>query len=104
MSATALREEVASFVASHPDALLSGTPVREWVEWDCNLSTSAYAARMRGSGQWGGAIEIAITAMLKRVEVRVYEPAADRAFRLISAFGAAELRWSSPPSSSPLAS
>lgn len=89
-SAAALREEVSAFISSQADALLSGTPVHQWVTWDSNLTPEAYADRMRDPKKWGGAIEIAITAMLKKVQVRVYEPAEGQAgrFQRISVFGA----------------
>ena len=62
------------------------------------MTPAAYASRMRSRGQWGGAIEIALTCRLKRVDVHVYEPAAghdagggssgDLKFRRISVFEA----------------
>ena len=42
---------------------------------------------MRGAGQWGGAIEIAIFAHTNRVGVCVYEPNPGGGHRRISTFG-----------------
>ena len=55
-----LRHAVADFIESQPDALISGEPLRAWVKWESRLPPATYAARMRGAGCWGGAIEIAV--------------------------------------------
>jgi len=87
-SAGELREQCASFVVAEPDTLIAGSPVRDWLQWESGLAPAAYASRMRSQGQWGGAIEIAITCHLKQAEVRVYEAEADGGrFRCISRFG-----------------
>lgn len=41
--------------------------------WDSGLSVEAYAARMRRQGEWGGALEMAVFAKLKNVNVHVFE-------------------------------
>ena len=83
--------QVADYIEAQPGALLSGTPLRDWVRWDSDMALTAYAARMRTAGQWGGAIEISLCARLSGVDVHVYEPAggASKAqFRRISTFSA----------------
>ena len=89
-SAGKLRGQLASFVEESPAAEIAGTPVKDWVNWDCGLTPSAYAKRMRGSGQWGGAIELAIFSHTNRVAVCVYEPNPGGGYRRISVFGSAD--------------
>jgi len=88
-SAAKLRGQLASFVEESPAAEIAGTPVKDWVHWDCGLTPAAYAKRMRGSGQWGGAIELAIFSHTNRVAVCVYEPNPGGGYRRISVFGSA---------------
>ena len=84
--ATSLRNRVASFVESSPDTKIVGTPIRDWVRWESGLNPAAYARRMQTPGQWGGAIEIALTSHLERVRIYVYEPACDGGFLRVAAF------------------
>ena len=58
-----------SFVEESPDAEIAGTPLRDWVLWECGLAPSQYARRMRGAGQWGGAIELAIFSHAHKVAI-----------------------------------
>ena len=50
------------------------------------MEIGPYVTEMRRAGRWGGAIEIAVCAHLKKVRIDVYEPAADR-FKFIAGFG-----------------
>jgi len=86
-SAAQLREQLASFVEESPDAEIAGTPLRDWVLWECGLAPSQYARRMRGAGQWGGAIELAIFSHAHKAAVCVYEPDPAGGHRRISVFG-----------------
>ena len=52
---------------------------------ESGLSPKAYADRMRSDGQWGGAIEMALCAVMKRVHIHVYEKHT-RGFLRISSF------------------
>lgn len=76
-----------SFVEESPDAEIAGTPLRDWVLWECGLAPSQYARRMRGAGQWGGAIELAIFSHAHKAAVCVYEPDPGGGHRRISVFG-----------------
>ena len=86
--ATRLRLSIADFVESQPSTSIAGEPLSEWVKWESGLTPSAYAARMRSPGNWGGAIEIAVFARLFGVSVFVYEPMPEDpgAFRRVAAF------------------
>jgi hypothetical protein len=86
MDPARLRADIATFVASHPDVPISGTPIRDWVLWDSGLDVAAYAARMKTGNHWGGAIELAVCARVKDVCIDVYESGDDRVFRCISSF------------------
>lgn len=85
-SASALRREISDYIARNPHIEVADTPLKDWVLWDSGASTSAYARRMSGGG-WGGAIEMAACALLKRCCVHVYERAGHSRFKRISQFG-----------------
>jgi len=87
-SAGSLRREVCAFIERNGDLEISGTPLHQWVKWDSNSSVGAYARRMAGSGCWGGGIELACVAKLKKVDVSVYEPSrgSSSTFRRIGQF------------------
>ena len=65
--------------------------------WDSGLSVEAYAARMRRSGEWGGALEMAVFAQLKRTNVHVFERAGV-GYSRISCFQAPRPRGGEEPS------
>ena len=85
-SAKRLRAELEDFIAAHPNEDLNGTPICDWVLWDSQLSAKDYAAKMRDSSDWGGAIEIAVCARIKGVQIDVFERGSQGAFRRISSF------------------
>eukprot|EP00928_Gymnodinium_smaydae_P070101 TRINITY_DN54038_c0_g1_i1.p1 TRINITY_DN54038_c0_g1~~TRINITY_DN54038_c0_g1_i1.p1 ORF type:complete len:385 (+),score=32.02 TRINITY_DN54038_c0_g1_i1:91-1245(+) len=86
LSAMELRGQLARFIASNPQLTISGDTLEEWVRWDSNSSVSDYARRMSATS-WGGALEMAACARLKKVNVHVYERDV-RGFRRISCFSA----------------
>ncbi len=51
------------------------------------MAPAAYARKMRTGSDWGGAIEIAVCASLKGVNVPVSEAEGPRSYRRISQFG-----------------
>ena len=85
-SATQLRAEVADFIAGNPNAEVAGNPLKDWVLWDSGMDVKAYASTMRTGARWGGAVEIAICAQIKRVAVHIYEQGGG-GFARISTFG-----------------
>ena len=86
--AAVLRAEIADFVLANPELDIADTPLREWVLWDSQLTVCEYAERMRTGSRWGGAIEMAVCAKLKKAHVHVYEAAASESgcFKRISCF------------------
>ena len=86
-TAPALRRQVADFVEANAELEIADSPLKDWVQWDAELSVSAYCTRMRTGSAWGGGIEMAAAAHLKGVDVLVYET--DRAtggYRRIGTF------------------
>jgi len=80
-----LRREIARFIEENPHLEISGDTLEEWIRWDANTSSTAYARRMAAGG-WGGGIEMAACSRLKNVSVHVYEPLRTGGFRRISCF------------------
>lgn len=83
-SAARLRRELADWVEEHPDELIADTPVRDWVKWDTDGSSVRSYARRMAVGGWGGGIEMAACARLKRVNVHGEPPPAVRRTPVIS--------------------
>ena len=84
--ATKLRAEVADYIAGNPEAMISDNPLKDWVLWDSGTDVKSYAKTMRTGSRWGGAVEIAVCALLKHVAVHVYEKGS-KGFVHISTFG-----------------
>ena len=53
--------------------MIAGDPLKDWVEWDTNLTVPKYAARVAKPSFWGGGIEMAATSHLFNANVHVYE-------------------------------
>ena len=85
-TASALRRELAAYVLKNADLKISETPMRDWVKWDSGSTVQTYSRRMAVGG-WGGGIEMAACARLKKVNVHVYERAGG-GFKRISLFDA----------------
>lgn len=71
-SAGQLRRELMQFIEANPHLEVAGDTLEEWVRWDSNSSVPSYTRRM-ACGGWGGGIEMAACALLKKVNVHVYE-------------------------------
>ena len=82
-----LRTAILDFMVQHPEELVAGAKISDWVMWDSNTSVSAYVASMRSTSAWGGAIEIAVCSMVRRCTVHVYEGAGGNKHRRIPSFG-----------------
>jgi len=80
-----LRQEIADFIEASPGEVVAGQPIKEWVLWESGDNPGGYARRMRAGGEWGGAIEMAVCSHMRRVDIHVYERAADQ-FHRICAF------------------
>ena len=84
--ASALRAEIADYIAEHPHQEVAGNPISDWVLWDSGEDPKAYALSMREGSRWGGAMEIALCAKLHNVSVEIFERRSDH-FARIASFG-----------------
>lgn len=84
-----LRRELANFIQRNPKLEIAGDTLEEWVSWDSNTSVASYAQRMASGRAWGGGIEIAACAMLKKTNIHVYERKAGE-IRRISCFDSSQ--------------
>jgi hypothetical protein len=80
-----LRRKIAKFIECNSQLEIAGDTLEEWIRWDQNTSSVAYARRMAHSG-WGGGIEMAAFSHLHKVNVHVYEHQRTGQFRRISCF------------------
>merc|ERR1712181_184880 len=71
-NASKLRAEIADYIAANPNSTVADNPIKDWVLWDTG-------------SQWGGAVELAVCAKVKRMHVHVYERG-QGGFRRISSF------------------
>jgi len=86
-NAHALRQEVAAFLENNASTEISGTPLSEWVRWDTGTSISAYVRRIARGGIWGSGIELAAFALMRDVNVYVFEATREQGqFKCISFF------------------
>lgn len=71
-TATTARAEICAFMERNTDMNISGTPLAMWVQLSAGTAVGPYAKRMAKSGTWGGDLEIAVFAQMKKVNVHVY--------------------------------
>ena len=84
-SGHSLRREICKYIESHPDEIIAGNPLKEWIKWDSNCDVRSYSRRM-SDGAWGGGIEMAIFTKIKNVNLHVYERNMISCLKRISAF------------------
>jgi len=83
--AETLRRDLACFIQNNPKLEIAGDTIEEWVNWDANTNVRSYASRMMAGRAWGGGIELAACAQLKKTNIHVYERKAGE-IRRISCF------------------
>ena len=86
MTARILRKEIEDYICAHPDEDLHESAIKEWVQWDSGNTVTTYTEMMLNSNKWGGAIEIAVCAHMKGVQIDVYERNSNGLFKRISSF------------------
>merc|ERR1711924_416011 len=89
---TKLRADIADYIAANPDVEVASNPIKDWVLWDAGTDVASYAKTMRTGSRWGGAIEIAVCASLKRVSVHIYEKVSGGFARISTFEGGAEAK------------
>ena len=72
-TAHTLRMQVLDFIEANPELALVDAPLKDWVLWETGAPLEDYCRRMRRSGEWGGAIEMAAFCQLKKAHVYVYQ-------------------------------
>jgi hypothetical protein len=70
-----LRKLVSDFIKKFPDFKLHDQSIRDWIQWDLELTPEEYSKRLE-NGQWGGALETTILSSFLRVPIFIYEPKA----------------------------
>ena len=79
-----LRSEICEYIRTNPKCKISDTELNEWIKWDSKISCNDYARKM-SSGTWGGGIEMAVTSILFKCNIHVYERCFE-GYKRISAF------------------
>ena len=75
-----------SFIENKSHTSFNGTALSEWLAGDSGLTSQAYARKHRRRGAWGGGIEMAVCAHVKKRKIRVWERCAG-GHRLLASFG-----------------
>jgi hypothetical protein len=86
--AEALRAVAADAVDANADVEFNGASLRQWIEWETDLTPEQYAARMK-VGKWGGQIELCLLARGLDTPIEVYNQ--------LPARGTYELQHTFPP-------
>mmetsp|Transcript_143254 Transcript_143254/g.445282 ORF Transcript_143254/g.445282 Transcript_143254/m.445282 type:complete len:371 (-) Transcript_143254:287-1399(-) len=84
-SGSMLRKQIVAFIVAHPSLKIANTTIREWIRMTSGKSPEAYTKEMTYRGTWGGALELAVAARIKGVNIDVYERFEGR-FRCITTF------------------
>lgn len=74
-TADKLREHVASFIETYPDAPLDGTDnmtARRAIELDTGMTPEQYARLLRNPTKWGGNPELLVLSHLFRIKIFLY--------------------------------
>ena len=71
-SGPSLRREICNYIASHPDEIITGNPLKELTKRNSNYDVRSYSGMMSG-GDWSCAIVMAIFTKIKNVNLHVYE-------------------------------
>ncbi len=77
-----LRRMLASYVGAHPDLLISGVRLQDWVRWELNMSLQDYVRALR-QGQWGGAVDMAVFNSITGSAISVWVRDGDRYRRIV---------------------
>ena len=68
-----LKSLVISIIEHSSHLLLHEQSIKNWIEWDLQISPGEYADKLR-LGLWGGSIETTLLASLINIPILVYEP------------------------------
>lgn len=85
-SATKLRQDICDFIEQHPDSILGGKSLRDWVLWESGQSYLEYVSSMRTLSEWGGPLEIAVCSHMMKATIHVYQEVPEGGFQRLVAF------------------
>lgn len=83
--AEALRAQIVACIGEKPSLQIAKTSIEEWVRLAAGTTTHAYTQELSHRNTWGGALEMAVAAQIKGVNINVYERCGSR-YRRISSF------------------
>ena len=89
MNPSDLNEEIMQFIENKSDTMINRTPLSEWVMGDSGLTPQEYACKHRDRQAWGGGIEMAVCAHIKKRKIRVSERCKE-GYRELTIFGEGE--------------
>lgn len=81
----ALRRQMVDFIRENPSYKIADTTIREWVQLTTGKNVHQYTQRLSQSSTWGGALELALAAKLKVVNIHVYK-SCQGGYRCIATF------------------
>lgn len=84
--AKTLRRDIAEFIATKSKSSVAGEPIEEWISMSAGTSPRTYAKDLLQPYTWGSALEIAVAAKIKRVNINVYQSCSSGKFKLTTEF------------------
>jgi hypothetical protein len=81
-----LRKQIVAFIRQHPIDKIADTTIEDWVKFATGHNLRIYTQRLGQPRTWGGALELALSAKLKQVNIHVYERSLQGGFRCITTF------------------
>lgn len=80
-----LRRQLVAFMGQNQLYRIADTTIKEWVQMTSGKSVPQYIQRLSQSNTWGGALELALAAKLKGVNIHVHKRCGD-GYRCIATF------------------
>lgn len=84
-SSAELRWQITEFMQERPLMRIASTTIEDWMRITTGKSPGDYTRELAQSRTWGGALEMAVAARIKSVNIHVYERCGDR-YRCITTF------------------
>lgn len=84
-SGIALRKQIVNFILTQPSTQIASTTVKDWIKMTAGKSPHAYTKELACQGAWGGALELAIAARIKCINIDVYERCGTK-YRCVTTF------------------
>lgn len=80
-----LRRQLVAFMGQNQLYKIADTTIKEWVQMTSGKTVPQYIQRLSQSNTWGGALELALAAKLKAVNIHVHKRCGD-GYRCIATF------------------